>query len=153
MFSFAKKRKTMKRNLLTLTFITLICTLFMGCAGDDEKHYLGSWKLVNVSKITYPNYPSRNSLVSESVYLNECQEKERIVFTDRTFTSYSYELQSDGTCLESVVEVPYTYVDEILTFSIDGKTHRFEMTSGGGGLKLLSDIGNNQHLQKLYDKL
>ncbi|MDO4230207.1 MAG: lipocalin family protein [Capnocytophaga sp.] len=133
-------------------FLSLILCLFflISCQKDEENDELiGTWKLINSSIVTeLPN----NGLFLEPRILDNCQKQEIVVFNKTTYISYSYETQAEGSCLESIVEVPYSYSDRKLMFSIGGKSYTLTVDAGGGSLQILSDLEDNKKLQKIYRK-
>lgn len=109
-------------RVLVLVFLAFI---FLSSCKKDENQFVGTWKIGSLG-IIEGEYLSLKSM-------DACQRQETVVFTEDTFTTYSYEMQSDSTCLQTVVPVPYTISDNKLNFSLGGTSYslsiRYMMTS------------------------
>lgn len=127
-----------------------VCGLFFSCEKEEGNTIVKTWRIESVSRVLSETI---DSAVTANIVLNECTRKERIVFTDKVYTSYSYELQGDGTCSESIVAIPYTFSDRKLTFSIGGKTYTYDVVLFSDTLILKGENSEGEKIKWIYKSL
>lgn len=78
---------------------------------DNDDSPIGTWKLNSI-------------MINRAQHiLSECEKKEKIVFIEKTFSSYAYKL---GTCEKEFIEnIPYEISNKKLNFSILGNKFSF----------------------------
>lgn len=135
-----------------LSFILLVSS----CKTDeDPTPWVGTW-LYRGTTIKKVNSPGFTSAKEDT----DCERKNKVVFTDKTYISYSNEQQSDDTCLETVVEVPYkiTGIQAMnrtstgkLNFSIAGKAYEFNIEASAIYLSI-THINGDDIISQNYKK-
>lgn len=141
-----QKKVVMKK---ILTFLVAILVLSISSCNKEERslQHIGTWKIIQLDTLV--------GTTRYQVKLDSCSSKELLVFTERTFTSYSYEKQKSSECSESITEIPYSYEAKTLKFFIGSKLHTFEMSilQDDGTLVMESPLPNNKKLFKRYERL
>lgn len=117
-------------RVLVLVFLAFI--FLSSCKTDeDPTPWVGTW-LYRGTIIKKASSPGFTSAKEDT----DCERKNKVVFTDKTYISHSHEEQIDKTCLETVVEVPYTVTvtqekyrtsTGKLNFSLAGKAYEFDI--------------------------
>ncbi len=136
------------RNLKKL-FVVLFVVVAFSCQKEEKDKHFGTWFFTSGTIIEY--WDNVGEVITD-YETDECQKKEKITFSKNTYTSYSYEKQDNGTCSESVVEVPYNYDGKTFSFSINGKTYTYKMLIINGSLLIEGKLENGKKFTKFYNK-